>query len=254
MKENLVKRKLRNGEPVFGVIAPNSDPVIAEVIGHLGFDFYMMDGEHGAIGAGQAQEIVRACEATGITPLARVRSSDMKLILQFLDAGVMGVMMPGLMNARDVRAFVEAVKYPPLGRRGLGPIRAADYMMGPMPQEEYITFSNDQTLVLPQFEDVQALESLGEMVQVEGVDAFVVGPRDLAMSMGFYDGPGHPEVREVIDQVFDIVLGAGLDLGTVAGTGDAAKALVERGARMCINSVANLIKSSAKPFLEQARS
>jgi 4-hydroxy-2-oxoheptanedioate aldolase len=253
MKENLVKRKLRNDEPVFGVIAPNSDPVIAEVIGHVGFDFYMMDCEHGPIGPSQAQEIVRACEATGITPLARVRGNDTKLILQFLDAGVMGVMMPGLTNAQDVQTFVEAVKYPPLGRRGLGPIRVAEYMMGTMSQEEYIAFSNDQTLVLPQFEDIQALRNLGEMVQVKGVDAFVIGPRDLAMSMGFYDGPRHPEVQEKIDQVFDIVLQAGLDLGTVAGTGEAAKELVRRGARICINSVANLIRSSAKLFLEQAR-
>ena len=253
MRENVVKKKLRNGEPVFGVIAPNADPVVAEVIGHLGFDFYMMDGEHGPIGPGAAQGIVRACEATGITPLARVRSSEPKLLLQFLDAGVMGVMMPGLVDAQDVRAFVQAVKYPPLGARGLGPIRVADYMMGPMSQEEYVAFANDQTLVLPQFEDIKALENLDEMAQVEGVDAFVVGPRDLAMSMGFYDGPRHPEVQAVIDEVFDIVLGAGLDLGTVAGTGEAAKALVERGARICLNSVANLIKQSANAFLDEAR-
>jgi 4-hydroxy-2-oxoheptanedioate aldolase len=253
MRENQVKKKLRNGEPVFGVIAPNVDPIVAEVIGCLGFDFYMMDGEHGAIGAREAQEIVRACEATRITPLARVRSNDPKLILQFMDAGVMGLMMPGLMNAEEVRAFVRAVKYPPLGTRGLGPVRVADYMIGSMPQEEYVAFANEQTLVLPLFEEIRAFENLEEMVQVEGVDAFAIGPRDLAMSMGFYDGPAHAEVQEVVDQVFEIVLGAGLDVGTVAGTGEAAKALVERGARICINSVANLIKSSAKPFLEQAR-
>ena len=254
MKENVVKHKLGNDEPVFGVIAPNRDPVVAEVIGHIGFDFYMVDGEHGAIGPADAQNIVRTCEAVGITPLARIRSNDSKLILQFLDAGVMGVMMPGLMNADDVRAFVEAVKYPPLGMRGLGPIRAADYMMGPMSQGEYVPFANEQTLVLPQFEDIRALDYLPEMVQVEGVDGFMIGPRDLAMSMGYYDGPNHPEVQAVIDQVFDIILDAGLVLGTVAGTGEAAKALVERGVKICINSAANLIRSSGRPFLEQARS
>lgn len=253
MRENLVKRKLRNGEPVFGVIAPNLDPIVAEVIGLIGFDFYMLDGEHGAIGPAQAQEIVRACEAVGITPLARVRSHDPKLLLQFLDAGVMGVMMPGLMNAADVRAFVAAVKYPPLGTRGLGPIRAADYMVGSTPQAEYVAFANEQTLILPQFEDIQALEHLPEMVQVEGIDGFMLGPRDLAMSMGFFDGPKHPEVREVLDQAFDIILGAGLELGTVAGTGEAAKALIERGARICLNSVANLLKASGQAFLAEAR-
>jgi 4-hydroxy-2-oxoheptanedioate aldolase len=252
MRENKTKTKLRRAEPVLGVIAPYEDPAIAETIGLIGFDFYMIDGEHAAVNPAQAQQIVRACEAVEITPLARVRSNDPKLLLQFLDAGVMGIMMPGLLNEEDVQSFVEAVKYPSLGTRGLGPIRAADYMMGSMSQAEYVSFANEQTLVLPQFEDIQALDHLPEMVKVEGVDGFVIGPRDLAMSMGFYDGPNHPEVKEVIDQAFDIVLGAGLALGTVAGTGEAAKALSERGAKFCLNSVQNLIKSSGSAFLDAA--
>jgi 4-hydroxy-2-oxoheptanedioate aldolase len=214
----------------------------------------MMDGEHGAINPAEIENMVRACEVVGITPLARIRGNDAKLILQFLDAGVMGVMMPGLMNGDGVRAFVEAVKYPPLGMRGLGPIRAADYMMGPMSQAEYVSFANEQTLVLPQFEDIRVLNYLSEMVQVEGVDGFIIGPRDLAMSMGYYDGPNHPEVQAVIEQVSSVVLDAGLILGTVAGTGKAAKALTERGARICLNSVRNLIATSGKSFLKIARS
>jgi 4-hydroxy-2-oxoheptanedioate aldolase len=253
LRENPVKHKLKSGKPVFGVIAPNSDPIVAEVIGHIGFDFYMIDGEHGAIGPSEALSIVRGCESAGITPLARVRSNDPKLLLQFLDAGVMGVMVPGLMNADDVRAFVDAVKYPPLGKRGLGPIRAADYMLGSIPQAEYVTFANEETLVLPQFEDIRVLEHLREMVQVKGVDAFIIGPRDLAMSMGFYDGPMHPEVQAVLDQAFEIILNAGLDLGTVAGTGEATKALNARGVKICLNSVANLLKSSGRLFLDQAQ-
>jgi 4-hydroxy-2-oxoheptanedioate aldolase len=165
----------------------------------------------------------------------------------------MGVMMPGLMNAEDVRAFVAAVKYPPLGNRGLGPIRAAEYMIGATPQAKYVEFANDQTLVLPQFEDIEAFEQLPEMVRVKGVDGFAIGPRDLAMSMGFYDGPNHPEVQTVIDKVVNIVSEAGLALGNTAGTGEAAKALAARGIKICINSVPNLLVSSGKAFLKAAR-
>jgi 4-hydroxy-2-oxoheptanedioate aldolase len=253
VRRNQAKTKLRNGESIFGVIAPNADPVDAEIVGYIGFDFYMMDGEHGSIGPQEALGIVRACEAVGITPLARVRSNDPKLVLQFLDSGVMGIMMPGLLTPEDVDAFVNSVKYPPIGTRGLGPIRAADYMLGHMTQAEYVTFANDQTLVLPQFEDADAIELLPEMAKVNGVDGFVIGPRDLAMSMGYIDGPNHPEVQEVIDRAVEFVLEAGLYLGMVAGTGEAARGVQERGARICLNSVAGLLRASGRLFLEQAR-
>ena len=87
------------------------------------------------------------------------------------------------------------------------------------------------------------------MCQVAGIDGFIIGPRDLAMSMGFMDGPAHDEVKEVIDQIFKIVLAAGLVIGTVAGTGDQAKALIEKGALFCLNSVQGLIKSAATQFI-----
>ncbi len=254
MRENIAKSKLKNGQPIYGVIAPNNDPILAELIGLLGFDFYMMDGEHGALSAAHAEHLVRACEAVGITPLARVRTNDEKLILQFMDAGVMGIMMPGLHTPEDVHNFVSYVKYPPLGIRGLGPIRAADYMTGRMSQAQYVSYANEQTLILPQFEDIKALEYLPEMVKVEGVDGVIVGPRDLAMTMGYYDGPGHPAVQDVIKQVFDLVKSAGLFVGTVAGTADAAKKIVESGGSICLNSVQGLIASSANAFLKAVRS
>lgn len=253
MRENLAKRKLHNGEPIFGVISPATDPIMAELIGLAGFDFYMLDGEHGPANASNAQEAVRACECVGITPLARLRSNNDKLILQFMDTGLMGIMMPGLVQTEDVRNFVNAVKYPPVGARGLGPIRAADYMIGRTAQADYLAFANDQTLVLPQFEDIRMLPCLPEIVRIQGVDGIVIGPRDLAMSMGFYDGPQHPEVQSVIDRVSTIVLQAGLSLGTVAGTGEAAKALVQQGVRICLHSIQGIVKSSAKSYLEAAR-
>jgi 4-hydroxy-2-oxoheptanedioate aldolase len=254
MRENVLKSRLKNGQAVFGVLTPIYDPAVVEVIGHLGFDFYMMDCEHGSGGPVQAEHLVRACETVGITPLARVRSTDPKLVLQFLDTGVMGVMMPGIVDADDVKRLVEAVKYPPLGRRGIGPVRANDYLLGPMSQADYVPFSNEQTLVLPQIETLEAVNNLDRLVRVEGVDGFIVGPRDLSMAMGFYDGPAHPEVREVMDHVFQTVRGASLFVGTTAGTGEDAKSLIERGARIILPSVSGLLKVGAASFLGTARS
>ena len=255
MRENLAKKKLKAGQPIFGIISPCSDPIIAELVGLAGFDYYMIDGEHGSINPAQAENIVRACESVGITPLARVRANgDGKLMAQFLDAGIMGIMMPGLMNADDVRAFVRNAKYPPEGIRGLGPVRAADYMNGKMPQAEYVAFAQEQILLLPQFEDLEVLERLPEMVQVKGIDGFIFGPRDLAMSMGFTDGPvGHQEVQEVLAKAADIVLGANLFVGSTAGNADGAKALIDKGYLIALNSVQGLIKTSSNAFLKPLR-
>lgn len=250
MKENLLKKRMKAGKAGFGVIAPTMDPLFCEYIGLLGFDFYMLDGEHGGITPSEVANMVRACENTGCTPLARIRSVDPKLILQFMDAGIMGVMMPSIDNEQDVKILVESMKYPPLGKRGLGPIRAADYMMGSMSQAEYVAFANEQTLVLPQIESMECVQNLDKILAVEGVDGFIIGPRDLAMSMGFYDGPKHPEVQELINQIFEKTLKAGKMIGTVAGTAEQAQALMDKGATLILNSIQGLIKQSGNAFLK----
>ena len=247
MKENTTKTKIAAKQPVYGVISPTIDPIICEYLGFAGLDFYMIDAEHGAISPSDITNLVRACEVAGCTPLARVGDLNEKLILQFIDAGVVGIMMPGCSTVSDVERLVAAMKYPPIGNRGLGPVRSADYMMK-MSQLEYVNFSNAQTLVLPQVEDMEAVKNLKEMVKVKGVDGFIIGPRDLAMSMGFYDGPAHDEVKRVIDEIFDIVLSAGLMVGTVAATAEQAEALTKKGAGLILNSVQGLLTAGVKGF------
>ena len=252
MNSNTLKQKIAGGDAGLGVISPHRDAALAEVIGCLGFDFYIMDGEHGPLSPADAEHIVRACEVTGLTPLARVRSNDPKLIMQFLDAGVMGIMMPGMRTAQDLRDLVAAVKYPPFGNRGLGPIRAASYMQN-QSQREYVSLANSETLVLPQIEDAEALENLSQMASVDGVDGFIIGPRDLAMSMGFTDGPKHPEVENAIDRVFRVVMASGLIVGSVAATAAEAKTLVDRGAKVILTSVVGLLSVSSSAFIKEAR-
>ncbi|MEA2574955.1 MAG: 4-hydroxy-2-oxoheptanedioate aldolase [Chloroflexia bacterium] len=253
MRENALKSRLRNGEAVYGLLSPNYDAGIVEMLGHLGFDFYMLDCEHGAGGPQQAEQVIRACEGMGMTPLARIRSADPKLVLQFMDVGIMGVMMPSVNTADDVRRLVEAVKYPPLGRRGIAAVRANNYLLAGMPQEEYLAFANEQTLILPQIETMEAVNNLDSLVQVEGVDGFIVGPRDLSLSMGFRDGPIHPEVRAMVDSLFGAVRAAGLVVGTTAATGEDAKSLVDRGASIILASILGLLKTGAGTFFKATK-
>lgn len=253
MKKNYAKEKINNGEAVLGVISNTSDPMIAEFCAYGGLDYYMIDCEHGAINISQVQDIVRACEASGITPMARIRSTDPKLILQFMDIGIMGVMMPGVSEVSEVELLVNSIKYPPVGTRGLGPVRAWEYGLGKMPQADYVRFANEQTLVLPQIEDMKAVENLENLCKVPGLDGFIIGPRDLAMSMGFYDGPAHDEVKKTIDYIFEVVLAHGLIIGTTAATGEQAKALIAKGAKIVMNYVGGMLGSAAKVFVNGSK-
>ncbi len=249
IRENKIKAKLNSGETIFGVISTSADPVLAEWSGLVGFDFYMVDVEHGAITVAHAENIARACESVGVTPLVRLGQFNPKLISQFLDVGMLGAMQPGLKNTDDVRTLVDAVKYPPRGTRGLGPSRANDFFMGSKLQGEYVRFANEQTLVLPQFEEPDLFADLNTIVRMKDVDGIVIGPRDLALNMGFADGPHHPDVQAMIGEAIAIARGANKVAGITAATGELAQNQIERGANFILISTHTLLQQGAKDFL-----
>ena len=248
---NKTKQKIKSGEVVFGLISGINDPKVAELAGFLGFDFYMIDTEHSPMTPAQAVQVVRGCNHGGLTPLVRVSQKDPKAILPYLDGGACGVMMPGIESAADVQMLVNGVKYPPVGNRGLGVVRAADYLVGDISQADYISWANQNTLVLPQFEDAAFLDILPEMAAVPEVDGFVIGPRDLSLSMGYPDGPQHPAVQQVIDEAIRIMRAAGVHAGLTAGTHAAAKAQIARGATIILTSLPGLMKSAVHAFFGQ---
>jgi 4-hydroxy-2-oxoheptanedioate aldolase len=248
---NALKNRLTENKTCYGVISPTTDPTVCEYLGWMGLDFYIIDGEHGPITLTETTHMVRAMECAGITPLARVRSLDEKLILQFLDAGVMGIMMPGTESAADCERLVKAVKYHPMGERGLGPVRAARYMSGGVTQQQYIEAANVATLVLPMVESIQAVEELEAMCRVPGIDGFIIGPRDLALSMGFTDGPQHAAVKELIDKAIAIMVQHGKIAGTVAANAEQAKELSAKGVRLLLNSVQGLLATGVSAFTKE---
>jgi 4-hydroxy-2-oxoheptanedioate aldolase len=184
--------------------------------------------------------------------LVRPRGLDPKLILQYLDAGAMGIMLPGVRAADDVKRLVEAMKYPPQGLRGIAAVRANRWTLGPEKIEDYVARVNEDTLVLPQIETLEAVAKLPEIVKVAGLDGFIIGPRDLAMAMGFPGGPARPEVEAAIDRITKTILDAGLLVGTVAATGARAKELMAKGRRILLHSVTALLKNGAAAYFAAA--
>ncbi len=253
MAKGNLKDRLLAGEVVHGLLSPNVEPNLVETIGLLGFDLYILDAEHGTAGPVEGAAVVRACEGAGLAPLVRPRGPDAKLILQFLDAGMTGIMMPGARSAGDVRRLVEAAKYPPDGLRGLAPVRANRFLLGAERQEDWVARANREMLILPQIETREALDQVEDLATLTGIDGFIVGPRDLALALGFPDGPSHPEIESAIDRVVAVAKKRGLVVGTVAPTGARAKDLAARGLTIMLHSVTGLLKTGAEAYFRAAR-
>jgi 4-hydroxy-2-oxoheptanedioate aldolase len=253
IQENRTKRKLKTGEPAYGVLSTSDDPQLAELFGLAGFDFYMLDAEHGLMDAAQVVNVIRACERVNMTPMVRIGSKDPKIVLQYLDAGMLGVMMPGLETVEEIKMLVDAVRYPPVGKRGLGITRASRYVAVGEEAEQYIQFSNEQIMVIPQFEDAALLDRFEEMISQPGVDAVVIGPRDLSLNMGFPDGPNHPEVQEMIERVIAVCKKTGVAAGITAGSRADSARQVARGATMILAIAQWVIAAGSKAFLPEAK-
>lgn len=222
MLTNNMKAKIKAGEPAFGVSVMFPAPELVEMIGELGFDWVMLDGEHGSITPDNIVPMILAAERRGLTPIVRPEKNDPAVINRYLDRGAMGVQIPHVSTAADARAAVAACRYHPDGERGLGGGRMADFGYG-VPTREYVVQANENMLVCVQVEDVEAIENLDEILQVEGVDVFFIGPTDLAQSMGHPGENGHPDVQAVIAQTFERIHAAGMASGTPGAAEVAAK-------------------------------
>jgi len=235
MRENLLKKKIKNGESAIGTFVKMTDPCVPELLALAGLDFFVLDTEHVAIDREQLTNIVRAAEAFGITPIVRVRENNQVEILQNLDLGYAGVQVPNVDTAEETRNLVSYVKYTPYGVRGLSPsVRACNYSTCNV--QEYIDFSNENTMIISHCETKTCVENIDEVLKVDGVDVIFSGPMDLSQSYGVPGRPGEPEVQAAIDEVTTKTLAAGKAVGTTAATAEAAKKLIAKGVQYILLS------------------
>jgi 4-hydroxy-2-oxoheptanedioate aldolase len=253
MKKNRMKEKLRAGEPVFGVSVMIPSPQIVEMVGAAGFDWVLLDCEHGTLTLESVELMAMAAEASGITAIARPVSRSPEHILQVLDRGVMGVQVPHVNTAEDAREVIAAVKYHPLGRRSLAAgTRAAVYdAHGTL--ADHVSAANEQTLIAVQLEDREAIENIDALLEVENIDVFFIGPSDLSQSMGYPGNPKAPPVAQAIDSSFRKMLAAGRAPGTPA-TAENVREVLGKGVRYIYTHLPRLISASAKAYLVNARS
>ncbi len=252
MPSNVTKARLKAGETVFGCFVRYPDATLIEVLGYQGWDFLVFDGEHGVIEPRDCEHMVRAAELRDVTPIVRVPTNQPSVILRLMDTGAHGLHVPWVNSGAEAEAAVRAVKYQPRGMRGLAAIRAADFGQR-APFSQYTAEANAETLVVVHIETREAVDRLGEIVAVDGVDVIFIGPTDLSHSLGVPGQVQHPLVQAAMAEIVATVEGSGLALGIMVGSAQAAQEWQRRGARYITIGFEALLAPAMRGYLAAAR-
>ncbi len=229
-----LKKRWKKGEITYGAWIGLADPFVAEIMAGAGFDFLLLDAEHGAHTLASLPTSLMGFTGSPTVPIVRAPWNDAVFIKQVLDAGMDGVISPMIANVEECQAFVRACKYPPDGTRGFGPWRASDYGRD---VGGYAESANESLIVMPQIEDVEAAKIADDIVGVPGVDAVLIGPTDLSGTAGVLRQFDHPAVTQGVDQIISASKRAGIPacMG-VAGGPERGAELARQGATMVLTT------------------
>ena len=225
MRNNRVIELLRNGEMTVGAWITIGNPDVAEMLAHKGFDWFVFDMEHGPLDIETVQLLMQASSATDTTPFVRVVWNDLVAIKRALDIGAQGLIIPWVNSNEDAVRAVQAARYPPRGLRGAGPRRAAMYGL----DREYIAEADNKIVVIVQIETTRAVENAENILKVDGVGGFFIGPRDLSVSMGLGGKRDHPDLDRAIDKVLSIGKKLGVQGGIMCHSPGEIESAVEKG-------------------------
>src|SRR5499426_1755862 len=252
MRENTLKQRLYAGKAAFGVMCTFPSPPVVEMLGYLGFDWILLDNEHGSITVDTAESCIAAAELTGMAPIVRPVGNKPEIIAPFLDRDAWGVQVPHVNTADEARAAVDAVKYGPEGHRGIfsGGRPALYGLQGST--GDYAADANRQTLVCLMLEEVEAIENLPDLVKVAGVDVYFIGSGDLSQSMGYTGQQTHPEVQQMMERGVAAITGAGRIAGCSCPDNLIPKFL-GLGVQYFHSNVGRLLQQSSTTYLQTVR-
>ena len=193
-----LKDKLRRNVPTIGTWITLAHPALAEMAARAGFDWVAVDLEHSSITLRECEDLIRVIDLAGGTPLVRLTGNDPDLIKRVMDSGARGVIVPSVSTEEEAQLVVEAVYYPPKGRRGVGLARAHGYGAD---FAGYLKRLQKEAVVVAMIENAQGVENAERILRTDGVDAYFLGPYDLSASLGVVGKTSHPKVEAAIAKV-----------------------------------------------------
>jgi 4-hydroxy-2-oxoheptanedioate aldolase len=220
---------------VVGTFSKSQDPAFIEIIGHAGFDFVVLDLEHGPNTVLSLQNLIRAAEVTGLVPIVRVKEDAPSLISEVLDAGAAGIQVPQISAKSEAEEVLQAARFNPLGMRGVCRfVRAADYSS--LDRYEYFDRANT-TVIVMQLEGVGAVENIQEILSVPGLDIVFIGPYDLSQSLGVAGQVDDPRVTQMMKTIVDECVKRNVVVGTFVDTIEEARKWSAAGVKYLCYSV-----------------
>ena len=248
----MLKKKLKKGQVCFGTFI-RLGPAAVEILGHAGWDFVVIDMEHGVFDFTNVEHMVRAARCAGITSLVRVPEPNPSYIMRVVDAGAEGVQIPQVDSAQMAKLVSQAARYFPEGKRGLcSYVRAAGYSA--IPPDVHMATSNDEVLTVVHIEGEAAASQIKDIVETPGIDVIFLGPWDLSQSLGVPGKTKDPRVIEVMEKVIAACKERGIVLGTFVREVEDAKRWIDLGIQyMMLSTDAGLLLHSSRERLEKLR-
>ena len=229
MRKNAVKEKLRAGRPAIGTFV-RMNSISMEILGQTGWDFAIIDVEHGIHTMEDVSNMIRAARSVGLSPMVRIPGPDPVQAMRALDAGADGIQIPQLTSLEQVREVCRAARYHPLGSRGMcNYTAAAGYST--IPFDEHMRTSNEEVLVAVHVENVWAAEHIEEILEGPGIDVVFCGPNDMSESLGVPGQMQHPKVVELLDKVFRACAERGAAAGIFVKRPELLPHWLEKGVR-----------------------
>jgi 4-hydroxy-2-oxoheptanedioate aldolase len=243
--DNAFKHSLSRPSARIGLWMGLADPYAAELCATAGFDWLLVDGEHGPNDLRSMLAVLQAVSPYPAHAVVRIPHGDTALIKQVLEIGATTLLVPMVDSAEQAHALVRATRYPPQGCRGVGSGLARSSRWSAYPN--YLHEANERICLLVQVETAAALEQVDAIAAVDGVDGVFIGPADLSASMGYLGQPGHPAVQAAIEAALPRILAAGKAPGILAVDEKLARRYIELGARFVAVGVdATLLAQTAR--------
>ncbi|WP_419025161.1 HpcH/HpaI aldolase family protein [Emergencia sp.] len=227
MNMNQIKLKLKKGEPVIGTFV-RMNSISMEILGRTGFDFAIIDVEHGVHTMADVSNMIRAAKSVGISPIVRVPGTNPVNAMRALDAGADGVQIPQLTNLEQIKEIAKATRYYPMGERGMcNYVAATGYST--IPFDEHMKTSNEEVLVTIHVENAWAAEHIEEILEIPGIDVVFCGPNDMSESLGVPGQMTHPKVVTLLDKVFHVCGEKGVATGIFVKRPELMPHWIEKG-------------------------
>jgi 2-dehydro-3-deoxyglucarate aldolase/4-hydroxy-2-oxoheptanedioate aldolase len=246
MKPNALRKLLGLGQPAYGTMIQDlRTPSIGQILALAGCDFVFFDMEHGPFSLETVADMVRVARLSGVTPLVRVPDTEYHLLCRPLDLGAQGIMIPRVETRAQVERIARCALFPPLGDRGCSVNKGQNDFM-PQDLWDFVEQANRENLIILQIERRQAVEHIADLLSVPGVGAVIIGPNDLALSLGVRSDDMLAALEQPIQHVLDACLAAGIPCGIHIGDLEWLAEWQRRGMQLlCYSTDINFLRTGA---------